>query len=289
METIQQGSVKGSGVKRGITEKSVWMEAGMQGKEVGKDRNQRGSVTDRFIFIRGIRFLFDSQFRVSFFKAFIIRKGNVAYNTKPVGKDGKLIGIAEMPVDVHLFGIRAGGGMGRHKSISHGVWINLRLVLVKGFEFPDEGIESFGVVFVDEKLNTGGVKGEGQSQFGINHLTDGISIIHHLLKHEFNIRLKVLFETGQERCIGHLGKTAEIPEFPGQPKEKEQEGIRGDGKDFLKDECGKESFQRIVPFPAKVLVKSIAENGRDEFLDVEMLIKELEERGGIINKHVLGV
>lgn len=149
------------------------------------------------------------------FKVVIISKGNVADNTKPVGKDGKLIGIAEMPVDVHLFGIRAGGGMWRHKGVSHGVWINIGLVLVKGFEFPDEGIECFGVVFVDIKLNTGGVKGEDVCQFGIDHLADGFCIIHHLLKHGFNIRLKVLFETGQERGIGHLGKTAEIPEFPG--------------------------------------------------------------------------
>ena len=54
-------------------------------------------------------------------------------------------------------------------------------------------IESFGVVFVDIKLNTGGVKGKDLCQSGINHLADGFYIIHHLLKQEFNIRLKVLF------------------------------------------------------------------------------------------------
>lgn len=94
------------------------------------------------------------------FKVAIISKGNVAYNTKPVGKDGKLIGIAEMAVDVELFGVGAGGGMGRHKAISHGVWIDVRLVLVKGFEVSDECIEGFWVVFVDVKFNAGGVKGE---------------------------------------------------------------------------------------------------------------------------------
>ena len=46
--------------------------------------------------VRGIRFLFDSQFRACLFKAVIIRKGNVAYNTKPAGKDGKFIDIAEI-------------------------------------------------------------------------------------------------------------------------------------------------------------------------------------------------
>jgi len=194
-----------------------------------------------------------------------------------------------MPVDVHLFGVRAGGGMGRHKPVSHGVWINFRLVLVKGFEFSDEGVEGFGIVLVDVKLNTGGVKGKDLRQFGIYHLADGFCIVHHLFKHEFNIRLKVLFETGQERRIRHPGKAAEIPEFPAQAEKKEQEGIRGDGKDFLKDEGRKETFKRIIPLSAKMLVKSIVEYGRDEFLNVKMFIKELEERGSIINEHVLTV
>lgn len=140
------------------------------------------------------------------FKAVIIRKDNMVDDAEPVGKDGKLIGIAEMAVDVHLFGIRAGGGMGRHKRISHGVRVNISLVLVKGFEFPDECMEGFGVVFADKKLNAGGVKGEDLSQSGIDHLVDGFCMIHHLLKHEFNIRLEVLFETGQERGSGTLEK-----------------------------------------------------------------------------------
>ena len=261
----------------------------MQGKEVGKDRDQGRSVTDRFIFVRGIGFLFDSQFGVGLFKAVIISKNDVADDAKPVGKDGKLIGMAEMPVDVHLFGVRGGSGTGRHKPVSHGVWINIGLVLVKGFEFSDEGIKGFGVVFADVKLNTGGIEGKHLCQSGIDHLADGFRIIHHLLKHEFNMRLKVLFETGQERGTGHFGKTAEIPEFPGQPEEKEKKRVGGDGKDFLKDERGKETFQRVIPLPAKALVKSIAEYGRDELLDVEMFIKELEERRGVINKHVLAV
>ena len=84
-----------------------------------------------------------------------------------------------------------------------------------GFEFSDEGIEGFGVVFVDIKFNTGGVKGEDLCQSGIDHLAAGFGIIHHLLKQEFNIRFKVLFETGQERCIWNLEKTAKIPGIPG--------------------------------------------------------------------------
>ena len=94
-------------MRKGITEESVRTEAGMQGKEVGKDRDQGRSVTDRFIFVRGIGFLFDSQFGVGLFKVVIISKNDVADNTKPVGKDGKLIGIAVMYIC-----LASGGGSG---------------------------------------------------------------------------------------------------------------------------------------------------------------------------------
>lgn len=77
-------------------------------------------------------------------------------NAKAIGKDCELISILEMPVDVHLFSTKAGGGMGRLKPVSHRVRINIRLVFVKGFELSDK----VGVVFVDVKLNTEGVKGE---------------------------------------------------------------------------------------------------------------------------------
>ena len=57
----------------------------------------------------------------------------------------------------------------------------------------------------------------------------------------------------------------------------------------MKDEGRKETFQWIIPLSAQMLVKSIAEDGRDKFLDIKMFMKELEERGGIINKHVLTI
>lgn len=59
----------------------------------------------------------------------------------------------------------------------------------KRFEVSDEGIEVFRIVFVDIKLNAEGVTGKDMSQFGIDYLADGFRIVHHLLKHEFNIRL----------------------------------------------------------------------------------------------------
>lgn len=41
----------------------------------------------------------------------IIEKGNVSDDAKTVGENGKLVGIAEMAVDVLLFGIGTGSGL----------------------------------------------------------------------------------------------------------------------------------------------------------------------------------
>ena len=227
--------------------------------------------------------------RMAFLKVPIVRKGDMADDAQPIGKDGVLVGITEVAVDVHLFRIRAGGGMGRHEAVSHSIGVNIRLVLIVGFEPFDKGIEGFRVIFADVKFNAGSVKGKDICEFGINQLADGFGIVHHLLEHEFNIRLKILLKTGQERRVRDFGKTAEVPEFRAEVQENEQKGIRRDGKDFLEDECGEENLKRVIPFPAKMLVKGIAENGRDEFLNVEIFIKELEERRDILKEGILTV
>lgn len=41
----------------------------------------------------------------------VIKESDVADDAKVVGEDAELVGIAEMPVDVHLLCIRAGGGL----------------------------------------------------------------------------------------------------------------------------------------------------------------------------------
>lgn len=43
------------------------------------------------------------------FKA-LIEKGDMSDNAEAVGKDGEFISIAEMTVDIKLFGVRAGSG-----------------------------------------------------------------------------------------------------------------------------------------------------------------------------------
>lgn len=62
----------------------------------------------------------------------VVEEDNVPDNAKAVGKEPKLVRITKMPIDILLFCIRAGGGLGGHEAIGHLVWVDIRLVLVKG-------------------------------------------------------------------------------------------------------------------------------------------------------------
>ena len=91
----------------------------------------------------------------------LIKESNVTYNAKTVREDGKFIRIAEMTIDVLLFSIWTGGSGWGHETISHFVGVNFGFILVIGFESSDQGIQGFGVVFGDIKLNARSVKGQG--------------------------------------------------------------------------------------------------------------------------------
>ena len=54
----------------------------------------------------GIGFLFHGHFRMSGFKT-VIHESDVPHNAEAVCKDGELVGVAEMVVDIELFCIRA--------------------------------------------------------------------------------------------------------------------------------------------------------------------------------------
>ena len=157
----------------------------------------------------------------------------MADNAQPVSKDGELVGIAEMPVDVLLFGIGAGSSPGWHEAIGHLIWIDIRFVFVIGFQLPDKGIQSFRVVFGDIKFNAGGVESKHLCKRRINGLADRFREINHLLEHELNIRKKLLFKVGKEWGIRDFGEAAEIPQFLTKVKKKDKERVGGDGKDLL--------------------------------------------------------
>ncbi len=69
-------------------------------------------------------------------KEVLIEKGDIPDNTKPVGHNAKLIGVAEMPIDIHLLNGVIGSGMGRHGVISgfiRGIGIIQHLAFLKVF------------------------------------------------------------------------------------------------------------------------------------------------------------
>lgn len=219
----------------------------------------------------------------------IIQESDMADNAEAVGEDGKLVGVAEMAIDVELLCIRAGSSLGRHKAVSHLVGIDIRFIFIVGFEAADEGIEGLGIVFSHIEFNAGGIESEYLGKGGVNGLADGFGKINHMLEHEFNIRKELLLKTGEERGIGDFGEAAENPEFFAEGKKEDKKGIRRDGKNLLKDEGREETGKGIKAFAAEGLVKSVMKDRRDEFGEIKMLLKELEKGRGIVKEGILTV
>lgn len=131
---------------------------------------------------------------------------NMLYDAQTIGKDSKFISVTEMSIDIHLLSIRTGSSLRRHETVSHTVRVNIRIAFIIRFEPFDKSVKSLGIILGNIKFNAGGIKGKHQSQRGINQVTDRFGVIHHFLKHEFNIRHKRGFEPGKERSVGNLGK-----------------------------------------------------------------------------------
>ena len=129
---------------------------------------------DRFIFIRGIRFLFDRYLRVCGEEIFIVKR-NMADDAETVCNNAEFEDIAEMPIDIELFDLRIGRSGGGHGAIGSLIRV---IVPVKpigfsiGFQLPDDTVGILGFVFPDKGLNTGGIK-DGHVSFGrVDRLTD---------------------------------------------------------------------------------------------------------------------
>lgn len=234
-EAINAGRIKSS-----IAQEGIRMEIRVGSEKIGKDRFQGGGVRDGFILFWGIRFFLNRKFWMVGLKV-IIKENNIPDDAETIGKNAELIGIAEMTIDIHLFCVRGRDRSGRHETISHLVRIHIRIILIESLKSFNEGIESLEVIFGDKEFNARGIKGKDISEGRINELADGFCEINHLTEHKFNIRFKVLPEPGKERCIRDFRETAEIPEFPADGKEKDEEGIGRDRKKLLQDKSRKES------------------------------------------------
>lgn len=153
-------------------------------------------------------------------------------------------------------------------------------MLVVGFESTDKGIESFGIVLGHIKFNTGCIKGKDPGKSRVDLLTDGLRIVDHPVEHHFNMVGKAQLETCKKGRIRDLGKPTEIPEFFAEMQQKNKQGIRRDGEDFLEDESGKETGKGIIPFAAETLVKGVVKGGRDKQGKYQSDVPEVEKRKG---------
>ena len=69
----------------------------------------------------------------------------MAYNAKTIGENSKFISITKMSIDIHLFRVRARNSLRRHKTISHLVWVNIRIIFVVSFELLIKAFKVFGL------------------------------------------------------------------------------------------------------------------------------------------------
>ncbi|MCQ5146260.1 hypothetical protein NE476_28325 [Enterocloster bolteae] len=200
----------------------------------------------------------------------VIQKINMPDDAEPIGKNGKLVSIAEMTVNIQLLRI-----LRRHEGVSHLIRVNIWFIFVIRLEPADERSESLGVVFGDIGFNAGCIKGEHLSEGRINSLADGFGKIDKLKEEIFNKRKKVLFEACKQRSVRNLLEAAELPEFPAEVQEKDQQEFGRNGKKLLKDKSSQKAGKGVYgPRNDKGTEKRI----RNERIKVEMLIKKPKKR-----------
>lgn len=147
---------------------------------------------------------------------------------------------------------------------------HLEIVIINKRDI-NKRIKSFWIVLGNIKFDAGGIKGKNPCEGGINLLTERFGIINHLLKHEFKVVAKPQLKAGKQRGIRDFGKPTKIAEFFAEMQQKNQQGIRRDGKDFLQDKNRKETVKGIIPFASKVLVKIIVKGLRNKERNIKML------------------
>lgn len=90
------------GIEGGITEEHFWLNQRVFCKEPLQCRQQKSIVAGGFIFIGRAGFLLSGDLRMSFEEGFVVEV-DCSGDTKTVGNDARLVGIAEVAVDILLF------------------------------------------------------------------------------------------------------------------------------------------------------------------------------------------
>ena len=108
------------------------MQRGMSVVEVPENREKRLRIRKFLVCIRIACAFTDLDFRVSFFEI-IIKKGNMAHNSKTVGQDARFQRITEMTVDILQLYSGIFCGTVREQSVDCPVWIGSRIEFNQAF------------------------------------------------------------------------------------------------------------------------------------------------------------
>lgn len=134
MEFILKKIVSFDSIKSGITKKGIEVKTGVQDKEIREYRFQEeespmdlSSLGKSDFFSTGICIVLKLLFRKIMSRTI----------PNPVSEYGKLIGIAEIAVDVKLFLIRVRSSLRGHEGISH-LRVNIRFIFIVSLELEDE-------------------------------------------------------------------------------------------------------------------------------------------------------
>lgn len=99
--------IQADGIKGRVAQESVRPNQRMCKEKVLKRRNEEPCVMNRFVFIRGIRFLINGNSRVLFKESLVVKR-NVPDDAEAICNNPDFIGVVEMPVDIELLDFEIG-------------------------------------------------------------------------------------------------------------------------------------------------------------------------------------
>ena len=235
MELVEKVMVDLYGVKGGIPQEGLWVDERVHAEEIFQDGDEGLGISKGLVLVRGIGFLLYDDIRVCLEEILVV-KGDAADNAQPVGHEAELVGIAEVPVDVHLLDGGVGFGVGRHGGIGslvRVIGIIQPLSFFESLELPDDTVSVFGIVLRHPCLYAGGVKNGHGGKGRVELLADGLRQVHKAVEHGLQVREEILLEPRELGGIRDNAESTEIPQFLGIFQEHDQKCIGRDGKDAL--------------------------------------------------------
>lgn len=185
----QQRAIQLIGVKGGVTQEGGVTQRGMGVMEIPQDRQKGLRVSKLLVRVRIIGTLFYGDLRVVFLEI-LVEQGDMAHDAQPIGKDARLLRIAEMAVDILLFYGGVGGGMTGQQRVDAFIWVKTRCELCQRFCLTQLRGHKLWIIFRHIAFNAGGVKNQAVGQLRVHGPADRFRQLHQTLKHLSDIRPK---------------------------------------------------------------------------------------------------